>query len=132
MITGKVNSAREPVIQLVLTRAQLSKFEYRTDAVIDTGFTGYLTVSPEIVERMSLPKKGHGRAILADGTEAAFDVVLVELRMEGQTIQVPAEVTESVPLIGMALLDGYILRLDASPGGDVSLVKRDENSQGEN
>lgn len=44
------------------------------EAVIDTGFTGELTLSPETVGTLSLGLRGDGTATLADGSIESFEV----------------------------------------------------------
>ncbi len=39
------------------------------EAVIDTGFNGFLTLSPALVRRLALPHLGQSRAVLASGQE---------------------------------------------------------------
>ena len=41
-------------------------------AVVDTGFTGFLTVTPALAVELRLPFEGTARATLADGSETTF------------------------------------------------------------
>ena len=70
MIEGVVNAAHEAVLGLALQgpAGQTRDIE----AVIDTGFTGFLTVTPALAAKLGLPFEGIGRATLADGSEATF------------------------------------------------------------
>lgn len=56
MIEGVVNAAYEPVVSLALQgpSGQTSEIE----AVIDTGFTGFLTVTPALVMELGLDLLG--------------------------------------------------------------------------
>ncbi len=47
MIQGIVNSDREPIVQIVARN--LNNEDYAVDVVVDTGFTGWLTLSPHII-----------------------------------------------------------------------------------
>ena len=93
-------------------------------AVIDTGFTGHLTLPLEMVSSMSLPELGSEEMVLADGrTEiASVHRVTVEWHGRGQTI--PALAVGDDPLLGMALLAGSRLQVDAVPGGAVVIEER--------
>lgn len=65
-----MNPAYELVTILVV---QGSAGENREiDAVIDTGLTGFLTVTPSLARKLGLDFLGMGPATLADGSEVAF------------------------------------------------------------
>ena len=74
MITGKVTANREVVIEIeVAGPAQQLR---RTQAVIDTGYNGYLTLPRQLVSALKLPFAGHRRGTLADGRTVLLDVFL--------------------------------------------------------
>jgi predicted aspartyl protease len=56
MITGLVTSDREAIIR-VLVRAAYGQ-ETHVEAVIDTGFTGFLTLSARLIASLALPFAG--------------------------------------------------------------------------
>ena len=87
------------------------------DAVIDTGFTGQLVLPPEAVDRLGLPGRGRQRAILADGRTVEVNVYLARVIWHGRERAVQVLATEGGPLVGMALLRGSRLRVDAAPDG---------------
>ena len=66
MIEGVVNAAYEAVISLSLRGPSGQTREI--DAVIDTGFNGFLTLPPALVAELGLPFLSHGGATLADGS----------------------------------------------------------------
>ena len=72
MIQGVVNANLEAVVTLTL-RGESGQ-EREIEAVIDTGFNGFLTLPTALVAQLGIPFAYMGRAILADGSEAAFDV----------------------------------------------------------
>lgn len=72
MITGVVNARDEATVRLRL-RGPTGR-EYDVEAVLDTGFNGFLTVAPTLVLRRGLLRLGRGRAVLANGQEEFFDV----------------------------------------------------------
>ena len=61
MITGVVNSNREAIIRLVVAgpRGQQQDIE----AIIDTGFTGFLTLPPALVAALGLPWLSRQRTV---------------------------------------------------------------------
>jgi predicted aspartyl protease len=67
MITGVVTSRREAIIR-VLVRGPHGK-EAQVEAVIDTGFTGFLTLPARLMTSLALFFAGTTRAALADDSE---------------------------------------------------------------
>ncbi len=72
MITGTINADREATIRLMVRGP--GGQEQEIEAVIDTGFNGFLTLPPTVVTTLGLPRLGRGRAILANGSQDLFDV----------------------------------------------------------
>lgn len=70
MIQGVVNAAYEPVVTL---EAQEPRGQVRDiEAVVDTGFNGYLTLPPGLVTDLGLLLVGTGSGVLADGSMVRF------------------------------------------------------------
>ncbi len=117
MIEGVVNSAYEAVIPLSLQgpagQAQ------QVEAVIDTGFTGFLTLPPSLVEELGLVFKGTSEATLADGSEVSFDAYDATVLWEGDQRVVLIDEADTTPLVGMLLLDRHNLNIDVESGGRV-------------
>ena len=117
MIEGAVNANLEAVVNLPL---QDSSGQTRgVEAVVDTGFNGYLTLPPMLMEDLELPVVGDGEAVLADGSQAAFDVYGVTVLWDGQPMYVETGAVGVDPLVGMALLEGHNLNIDIEDGGRV-------------
>jgi len=53
MISGWVNSYREAIVHLPVR--SLDGREQGIEAVIDTGFNGYLTLPPDLISALNLP-----------------------------------------------------------------------------
>ena len=89
MIGGHVNAYREAVISLSVEGS--SSLRRDIDAVIDTGFNGYLTLPAALVQALGLVWRRRGRAMLADGSDSVFDIyeaaVTWELRNLGPTLR---------------------------------------------
>ncbi len=115
MIEGVVNANLEAVVILPLQDPSGQMRE--VEAVVDTGFNGYLTLPPMLMEDLELPVVGDGEAVLADGSEAAFDVYGVTVLWDGQPMYVETGAVGVDPLVGMALLDGHNLNIDVENGG---------------
>jgi clan AA aspartic protease len=90
--------------------------------VIDTGFIGTLTLPRRIIADLGLPWRGHERALLADGSRRLLDLHEATVDWDGRVRRVLVTATGSVPLIGMRLLYGYRLTVEAVDGGSVSIT----------
>ena len=71
MIFGIVRDF-EPIIPLSVCGADDKV--YLQDAIIDTGFDGWLSLPPDLITQLNLSWKRRGRAILGDGSECIFNV----------------------------------------------------------
>lgn len=73
MITGKIVNNQEASIELEIVGIdQLEKIQ----AVIDTGFTGELTLPSSLINRLGLPQIGDLPIILGDGYEVSVEMYL--------------------------------------------------------
>lgn len=119
MIEGFVNANLEAVVTLHL-QDQAGRTR-EVDAVIDTGFNGYLTLPPTLVTHVGLPVVGDGEAVLADGSEVVFDVYGVTVLWNGQSRFVETGAVGVDPLVGMSLLESHHLGIDVRNGGRVDI-----------
>lgn len=121
MITGVVNSDYEPIIRISIysTNGQL----YERDAIVDTGFNGWLSLPPDLVVILGLPWQRRGRAILADGSESIFDIYEATIIWDDQPVTIPIDEADSDPLIGMSLMEGYELTIQIVDSGIVTIKK---------
>jgi clan AA aspartic protease len=126
MITGTVNADYEAVIRL---RVQGSTGHvYEVDVIIDTGFNGFLTLPPALVTTLGLTRRSRGRAQLADGSEALFDIYGVTVLWDGQQRYVEADAVDTTPLVGMSLLEGHDLHIQVAEGGQVVIEASGQGS----
>ena len=117
MIEGRVSATFEAVVRLVVRGPSGRTREI--EAVIDTGYNGFLTLPSELVEELGLAYVYMGRGYLADGAEATFDVHTAFVEWEGRQRYIKADATGKKPLIGMELLHGHSLFVDVVEGGRV-------------
>ena len=87
------------------------------EAVIDTGYSGFLTLPTALVTELGLPFAYIGRALLANDDEVTFDVHDVTVLWDGQPRHIRADATGSTPLVGMLLLDRHNLNIEVERGG---------------
>ena len=108
MIEGAVNAAYEAVVAL-----RLKAPDGRTrdiDAVVDTGYSGFLTLPTALVAEMGLPFAYIGQAFLANDAEVDFDVHYVTVLWDDQPREVEADATGSNPLVDMHDLNIQVRR----------------------
>ncbi len=117
MIEGVVNAGREAVVTLPLQGPEGQARE--VEAVIDTGYSGFLTLPPALATELGLSYVGNGHAYLANDAEVEFDVYDVTVLWDGQPRDIEADMTGSTPLVGMLLLDKHNLNIDVESGGRV-------------
>ena len=117
MIKGAVNASHEPVVALSL-RGPTGRVR-NVEAVVDTGYSGFLTLPAAVVAELGLPFAYIGQALLANDDEVNFDVHDVTVLWDGQPRQIKADATGSTPLVGMLLLDRHDLSIQVRVGGRV-------------
>ncbi len=123
MIEGVVNIAYEPVVRLVLQGPSGQNREI--EAVVDTGFNGYLTLPPELALDLGLNFVTTNPAFLADGSEATFDVYSVTVLWDGYPRHVDAHMSDATPLVGMRLMDRHSLYMEVESNGRVVIQARE-------
>ena len=117
MITGRVTPNREAVIDLEVGDA-IGQTQ-QVQAVIDTGYNGYLTLPGNAIRSLQLPFAGHRRGILADGSVLVLDVYLGSASWHGRPLDVLIAQADGTPLVGMSLLRGSRMTVDVIDDGDV-------------
>jgi clan AA aspartic protease len=119
MITGSVNAHREPILRLTVRGAAGQELE--VEGVIDTGFSGSISLPSALIATLGLAWRRRGRALLADGSESVFDIYESTVVWDGQPRRVAVDAADTDPLIGMSLLYGYELTIHAIAGGSVTI-----------
>jgi clan AA aspartic protease len=95
-----------------------------TEAVIDTGFDGWLGLPPALVASLSLPFSHRQQGVLADGNPHEFEVFRGTVIWDGQTRNVEIVAIDSQPLVGVRLLRGTDLRIEFVNNGTVTITPR--------
>ena len=117
---GRVNQQREAILKLVIIGNENNKIA--VDAVIDTGFNGDLILPIEIVFELGLVPQGYQKATLGDGTISQFRVYAATVIWDGDRKLVEVNSATAGILIGMGLLDGCKLEVNAISNGIVSTI----------
>jgi clan AA aspartic protease len=92
------------------------------NAVIDTGFTAFLSLPNEIITELDLLWSYRDRGTLGDGSEVLFDIYDAVAIWDGKSQEIEVNSAETDPLIGMSLLRGYRLQVDTIEGGLVIIT----------
>ena len=119
MITGIVNADREATITLTLLGPHGD--QQSIIAAIDTGFDQFLTLPPALIAMLNCPFVSWTSVTLADGSieDVAVYAVIVEWDGQGRSVEVYA--INATPLVGMRMIYGYELIIQAVDGGRVTL-----------
>jgi clan AA aspartic protease len=119
MMSGYVNFNREAILQIAIVgdNKQLRSVK----AVIDTGFTGNLTLPKTILDELGFTLSGVQEVFLGDGSLRYFEVYEGRVIWHGQMRQVEINAAETNSLIGMGLLEGYKLEIEGTPNGKVTI-----------
>ena len=120
MIIGFVNVYRDAIVRLQIDGLQGQTQQIET--VVDTGFTGALTLPLSVIQSLGLPFRRSGRTSLSDGSESLFDIYEATVDWDGQPRRVSVDSAETDPLLGMSLLEGYELRVPVRTGGGVFIT----------
>ena len=122
MIEGMVNPYTEAEIPVVVLGPEGRML--KLTAIIDTGFSGYLTLPQEIIVSLGLPYFEGRTFLLGNNTEVTFAVYEAVVSWTGVDREIQVLASEAHPLVGMALLKGYQIFIDAIDGGRVSIEDR--------
>jgi clan AA aspartic protease len=120
MMQGYVNQNYEAMLSLVVSNGDKLK---SITAVIDTGFTGFLSLPISIITELDLSWSYRDRATLGDGSEVLFDIYDAMVIWGGQYREIEINAAETEPLIGMSMLRGYRLQVDTVQGGLVTIER---------
>ena len=93
----------------------------RIEAVIDTGYNGYLTLPGHYVNGLQLSFAGHRRGRLAVGTVILLEMYQAKVKWHGRQRDVLVSRTDGFPVLGMAMMEGSRLTMDIIDQGDVTI-----------
>ena len=122
MIRGQVNGRREATIPVTVLAQDGQPVEYT--AVIDTGFSGFLTLSREQIAALRLPFVETRTYALGGQRAVDFALHLATMVWDGMKRQILVLATDGGPLVGMGLLHGHRLFVDVADSGIVIVEPR--------
>lgn len=121
MINGKVTTNLEATIDIEVRGT--NPIPERTEAVVDTGFNGYLTLPSHLVSLLNLPLAGGRYATLGDGSVVYLKAYHATVSWHGQNRKVLVLEGDGASLVGMSLLHGSRFSMDVVADGDVVIAE---------
>jgi clan AA aspartic protease len=118
---GTVSDRLEAILRLRVRGPAGTAAEF--EAVIDTGYTGLLTLPTAAAEALGLERGMGGQATLADGSTRRFDTFAAELEWGGGWRSVVVSALGAEVLVGMRLLSGHELRVQVTRSGSVEIAE---------
>lgn len=118
-MTGIVNASGEAVLRVVV--GDLATQRIVVDALIDTGYTGNLTLPPSTIAALNLPWRGSEEGVLGDGSTQMFDVYSATIIWDGEFRTIKVNESDTDPLLGVGLLYGYEVCIQTISGGTVTV-----------
>ncbi len=119
MITGRV-VGRHALVPLVVGGPNRRG---EADFFLDTGFTGFLTLPPDAIAKLALPYVGIQPSSMADQSQTLLSIYRLTVLWDGEDREVDVLELEGAPLLGMSLLDGYEVRIQAVDGGLITIER---------
>jgi clan AA aspartic protease len=120
VIVGVVRG-REALIRLTIRGYR--GLQQEIEAVVDSGYTGWLTLPSTVIAALNLRWQSFGSGILADGSVSTFDVYQAKVVWDGHLRRVFVDEFDATPLVGMALLRGYEYKMQVRARGRVTIKR---------
>ena len=117
MIRGRVSESQQALVSIDIVDDR--SLYQSVEVILDTGFTGYLTLPTGLIDRLGLLSVGQRTFELANGDLFEFEAYLASVSWQGSQRDVLVLKSDSAPLLGMTLLWGSRIIIDASADGEV-------------
>ncbi len=116
---GSVNARLEAVLHVKVCGRK--KAVRTVAAIVDTGFSDFLTLPPSLIKSLDLERLAGTDGVLADGTRVSFNLYKCFVVRNRRRIEIEVVEADSDPLVGMSLLDGQKIEIEVTPGGKVEV-----------
>ncbi len=117
MIRGNLNERLEPLV--VVEIADGDERYQPVEALLDTGFSGHLTLPPDTVERLGLKRVDRIPMTMANGQDIQVSVHEGRVKWFGQPRIVKVVAADGPPLLGMSMLAKCKVTFSAQEGGEL-------------
>lgn len=118
-MTGIVNSKGESILRLVVGDHETQRVV--VDSVVDTGYTGFLTLPPATIVTLDLKWRGSEDVVLGDGCTQRFDVYSTRIIWDAKFRPIKVNEADTDSLVGLGLLYGYQMCIQIKDGGSVKI-----------
>ena len=119
MIKGKVRGNQQALVTIDVIDGEGRP--QPLEAILDTGFTGYLTLPTGSIQQLGLRSVGQRSFELANGELFEFEAYLAAVSWHGRISDALVLKSDSAPLLGMTLLWGSRVTADALTDGEVTI-----------
>ena len=119
MISGVVTPDLEPSLELSLIDPDGGR--HLVGALVNTGFTGWLTLPPSLIQAIGLSWREVGRVVVADGRSVLVDLFDATIEWDGEMVAVKVHEMDAFPSVGLNLLRGFELHYPAVKGAPFTL-----------
>jgi clan AA aspartic protease len=102
----------------------------RLEVLIDTGFTGELTLPSELIEALGLEFLDTSKAELANGVFIESDIYSAKCIWHDEVREIAVMRMESQALIGMELLENSRLTIEVTDNGAVRIQRLADSTPG--
>ena len=118
---GTVNDALEATVSLIILKDEGTDetFEF----IVDTGLTEEMVLPQHVIDHLDLPLNDTAMLATGDGRVGFFATYTVRILWHDQPREVHVASMGGEFLIGMDLLRGSNLSVDAVPGGSVTITE---------
>ena len=119
MIEGQINDQYEAIITLTVNSPDGVTEE--VEAVVDTGFNGFLCLPETVVQRLHLQYLNSTTAFMADDRRRILRIHQAQIDWDGSSKTVEAHASGATALVGMQLMQDHRLEMDIRIGGAVRI-----------
>jgi len=117
MVNGRVDADLQ--IWLPVELVDISGTSHSVEAVLDTGFDGSLSLPRQMLDRLGWEPDLPVNVTMANGQSAVWDTWEGSVIWHTRSRDILVFEVEQAPLLGMELMSGSRLTVEAIGGGDV-------------
>jgi clan AA aspartic protease len=111
---------RDKLPRVLLSIAALEE-SIQAEFVVDTGFDGALALPAAILTLVDTSLIGNRLVELADTTIRRTTYYAVQVEWDGEQHMAEAMLVDGRPLLGYEMMEGGVLQVEMSDGGEVSI-----------